>query len=251
VKETNPGQNCQRPAALRATGVGLLAVLLAASGCRSYSGRAPGAADRVPQPVMRLVAGDELSILFSGAPNLNTEQTIRRDGRIALPVLGEVVAAGKTAGELRNDIVEMAGLQLQVKDAAVIVRTPAPVFVSGAVKEPGRFPLSQPMTALHAIAQAGGFNHDQARVQNVLVIRFVDGRRECYTLDYSSTLYGVEDTAGPPFYLRPMDIVYVPETRVTKANRWIDQYFNRMIPEFRRLGIGFTYELNDNTQVNY
>ena len=227
------------------------AALLGCGGCQTFPVKPPSLADRVPEPLMRLVPGDQISIVFLGAPNMTSDQTIRRDGRISLQLLGEVHAAGMTPLELRQAIAELAESQLQVKDVAVVVRTPAPVFVSGAVREPGRVPLTSPLSVLQAIAQTGGFDFKEAEVRNVIVIRYVEGRRFCYALNFEDTLAGRGDENEPLFYLKPLDIVYVPRTRIAKIDQWVDQHFNKLIPQFNQLGVGYTTKITQDSAVTF
>jgi len=108
--------------------------------------------------------------------------------------------------------------------------------VTGSVLEPGRIPMERPMTALEAIMSAGGFDAHTAEVRNVVVIRHAEGRRCGFLINFKPVLQGEK---GSPFYLKPMDIVYVPRTTITKVNQWIDQHINRMLPD---LGIGVSSE---------
>jgi len=81
--------------------------------------------------------------------------------------------------------------------------------------------------------QAGGFDMWRAEIKNVVIIRHKDNQRYGCALDFSGELDG---KAAQPFYLEPMDIVYVPRTTINKVNLWIDQYINQIIPK-----VGFTY----------
>ena len=101
------------------------------------------------------------------------------------------------------------------------------------MREPGIIDMPGRLTALAAIMQAGGFDTSRAKVKNVIVIRHKDGQRYGCALDFRDTLKGKE---VKPFYLEPLDIVWVPETTIVKINRWIDQYINKIVPQ-----TGFLY----------
>lgn len=189
-----------------------------------------------PQLTMYLAPGDEIDISFLGAPELNKRQVIRRDGKITLRLIGEVSAAGKTPSALQKELNLLYGPQLQIKETTITVVSPAPVFVSGSVLTPGRIPMEHPMTALEAIMASGGFDTRTAEVRNVVVIRHSDGRRCGFLINFKPTLEGEKSA---PFYLKPLDIVYVPRTTITKVNQWVDQHINRMLP---RLGLGYSTE---------
>lgn len=189
-----------------------------------------------PKTEFVLAPGDEVQISFFGAPELNTTQVIRRDGCIALRLVGDFRAEGKTPMALQQELAALYAQQLQVKEAAVEVRSMVPVFVAGAVKASGRIVLDRPLTALQAIMQTGGFNEFDAEPSTVIVIRHESSRWVGYTMDLSPALQG---KPGPSFYLQPFDIVYVPRSRISKANQWVEQHINRMLP---RLGVGFNSE---------
>jgi polysaccharide export outer membrane protein len=188
----------------------------------------------VPPLVMKLLPGDEIEISFFGAPDLNTTQAIRRDGRVSLRLIGDVVAAGKTTEQLQAELRNRYANQLQIKDVSVILRVPPPVLVSGAVQKPGRVLLSRPLTVLDAIMESGGFNLKEAEVRSVVLIRHESGKRIGMIFDFKAALAGEGEYR--PFYVQPFDIVYVPRTRIARINQWIDQHINKMLPD---LGIGY------------
>ncbi|MCX7591892.1 MAG: polysaccharide export protein, partial [Kiritimatiellae bacterium] len=181
-----------------------------------------------PPTVMLLAPGDELDITFLGAPELNTKQRVRRDGRISLRILGDVVAAGKTPGELQQELVKLYAPQLQVKEVSVVVTSPAPIFVAGSVLRPGRYDMARPVTALEAIMEAGGFDPKTAEVRSVVVIRNENGRNRGFILNFKPILAG---QAGCPFYLQPFDVVYVPRTLIPRVDQAVDQYINQVLPK--------------------
>lgn len=90
---------------------------------------------------------------------------------------------------------------------------------------------------------AAGFDEQKASKASVVVIRFKDGKRYGCGLDLEKAMKGEE---GQPFYLEPYDIVYVPETKIVKVNRWIDQYINKIVPQ---TGFQYTYSGMKHTTV--
>jgi polysaccharide export outer membrane protein len=157
---------------------------------------------------MFLVPGDELEVSFLGAPDLAMTQHIRRDGYITLRLVGDVKAADKTPGDLQKEISQLYASQLQIKAVSVIVRSSAPVFVTGAVLSPGRLEMRHPLTVLEAVMEAGGFDPARAEVKDVVVIRHEKGQRRGYVFDFEDALRGV--AAEKSFFLKPFDVVYVP-----------------------------------------
>jgi polysaccharide export outer membrane protein len=190
----------------------LLAVALALiSGCTTLQPLDPAAGHDVP-PVglMTLAPGDELEISFLEAPNLNTTQKIRRDGHISLNILGDIEASGKTVEGLKDMLADLYAPHLQISEMTVIVRSQTPVFVSGAVLAPGRIEMQRHLTALDAVMEAGGFDLEFAKLNGVVVIRHSKSGREEFLLDLGGVLEG---KGGKPFYLKPNDIVHVPQRK--------------------------------------
>ena len=153
--------------------------------------------------------GDVLVITFSGSPNLNTTQAIRRDGKIALPLVGELTAAGKTPADLEKEVLKLYEPQLVTKEVFVNLQSSAyPVFVSGAVIKPGKILCDRPMSALEAIMEAGGFDLTRANMKGVVVVREEAGRLKHYVLNLKLVFEGKSKQV---FYVRPSDIIFVPE----------------------------------------
>jgi polysaccharide export outer membrane protein len=197
-----------------------------------------------PSPIkVALGPGDGIDIKFFYNPELNDSQTIRPDGKIALQLVGEVTAQGKSPAELRDDLRRLYASELKNPEVTVILKTQVDrrVYVGGEVKTPGLLPLPGRLTALEAIMQAGGFDPRTACVKNVVIIRHKDDKRYGLALDFEEALRGKE---GKPFYLEPNDIVYVPRTTIAKINQWIDQYINKIVP---RTGLNLFYPLGAGT----
>lgn len=152
---------------------------------------------------------DVLKISFPGAPNLDTVQSIRRDGKITLPEVGEVVAVGKTPTELERDLVKLYADQLVSKDIIVTVQAAAfPIFVTGAVARPGKLLSDHPMTALEAIMESGGPDFTRANLKAVRIIRTQDNKTKNFKINLKGI---VNSTPIDVFYLQPDDIIFVPE----------------------------------------
>jgi len=163
------------------------------------------------QPVDKLLLreGDTLRLNFPGAPNLNTTQAIRRDGKLALPLVGEVQAAGLSPADLEKRLLELYGPQLQTKELNVTLESSAfPVYVTGAVLKPGKVVSDHPINALEAIMEAGGFDMNKANLKAVRVIRNEGGKTEYFSLDLKAYMSGKSTST---FRLKPSDIVFVPE----------------------------------------
>jgi len=174
-----------------------------------------GCATPPPQPEspkdtnIILREGDVLAITFPGSTNLNTVQQIRRDGMISLPLLGDVTAVDLTPAEFQDKVVKLFEPQVATRSVLVSVQSSAyPIFVTGAVQRPGKMLISEPMTVIDAILDGGGFDYQRANIHKVRVVRQEDGKTERFVLDLQLVLDG---RSTKPFYVRPNDIIFVPE----------------------------------------
>lgn len=153
--------------------------------------------------------GDTVRITFPGAANLNTVQLVRRDGKIEMPLLGELQAAGLTPAELEKEILNKYGNQLLSKEVTVTVDSATyDVYVTGAVIKPGKVTAIRPITAVEAIMESGGPDYTKANLKDVTVVRQENGRTKNYRLNIQEVLNGKRTEA---FYLKPSDIVYIRE----------------------------------------
>jgi polysaccharide export outer membrane protein len=215
-----PNPNFVRRARTFAAITGLIVELFALAGCGTRSVSPAPSVSENAQPAMpvarreaeelTLHEGDVVKVAFPGASNLDTAQPIRRDGRIALPIIGEVQAAGLSPTDLSAQLVKLYAPQLVHKEVTVTVLSSSfSVFVSGAVLRPGKIVSDRPLTALEAIMEAGGFDPAKANMKAVVIIR--GGRALPDRLDLKRVLDGKE---VQPFYLKPSDIVHVPDRLV-------------------------------------
>ena len=187
-------------------------------------------------PVVKLAPGDVVEIKFFSIPELNESQAVRPDGKIALQLVGEVDVMGKTPAELREELMKLYVPHLKTPDVTVIVRQflSRRIYVGGEVREPGSFDMPGQLSALEAIMQAGGFTN-LARLGNVVIIRHRGGQRFGASINFRHALAG---DVTPQFLLEPLDIVFVPRTRISKVTQWIDQHINQLLPMF---GVVYSY----------
>jgi polysaccharide export outer membrane protein len=159
--------------------------------------------------VLILREGDDLRIAFPGAPNLDTTQRVRPDGRITLAMVGEVVASGLTPSDLEKKLLDLYSTQLVSKEVSVtVISSTFTVFVSGAVLRPGKVIADHPLSALEAVMEAGGFDGAKADMQSVRIVRTEDGVTKNYVVNLKAALEGGQSNI---VYLKRSDIVYVPE----------------------------------------
>jgi polysaccharide export outer membrane protein len=154
-------------------------------------------------------APDLLRVTVWKHPDLSTETLVRRDGKISVPLLSDVQAAGLTPEQLRDVIRKKLADFVARPDVTVTVVSPEShaVMVVGAVVNSGSVPIARDMSVLEAIAAAGGFNA-WANKSDVRVIRRNGEERIAYRFDYRAYLEGAPDS---DILLKPGDVVVVPE----------------------------------------
>jgi polysaccharide export outer membrane protein len=191
----------------------VFAAAAAFSGCDTMpTGDASPGKSQLEKPhseAIILREGDTLKITFPGSPNLDTTQPIRRDGKLNLPLIGEMDAAGLSPAALQEKLLQAYASQISTKEVMVQVESSTfPVFVSGSVVHPGKILSDHPMTALEAVMEAGGFIYETANMKEVRIVREENGVFQHFVVNLKSVLKGEETK---PFYLKPNDIIYVPE----------------------------------------
>jgi polysaccharide biosynthesis/export protein len=195
------------------SGAGFISILtllvFAGAGCQTdtntttFSGQA-----EVPRHVI-LASGDVVKLTFSAAPELNQSQKVRVDGKLSLPLVGEVDAAGKTVGQLQSELIQLYKPQLKTPEVTVSLEgSVTTVTVSGAVAKPSKITFERPTTVFQAIMEAGGPSL-YGTLRHVRLIRTVNGVTKTQVFDLHGLLSGQETK---PFYVRDGDIVYVPQT---------------------------------------
>ncbi len=151
-----------------------LALVLSLAGSAPAE-RRPDPPDKSPAPSPAgyvIGLGDVLRVTVWKEPDLTSEATVRPDGMITVPLLGDVPAAGRLPTQLAGTLV--AQLQRYVEGprvtVSVIQATSARIYVVGQMLRPGEFPLAGRMTVLKALALAGGFK-EFARPESIVIVR--------------------------------------------------------------------------------
>jgi polysaccharide biosynthesis/export protein len=140
---------------------------------------------------------------------LNQAQKIRADGKLSLPLIGEVDAAGKTVSGLQSDLSTAYKSQLKNSDVLVTLENaPATVTISGAVAKPDRIVFDKPTTVFQAIMQAGGATAF-GNMKAVRLVRTIKGVTQSQVFNLAPILRG---EPSKPFYVRDGDIIVVPQT---------------------------------------
>jgi protein involved in polysaccharide export with SLBB domain len=181
--------------------------LLLCDGCQSHS-PTPLPNEPTAETPVKLSAGDAIKLSFPGASELNQSQKIRVDGKVSLPLVGEVTAAGKTLVNFQRELAGLYKSQLTNSEVLVTLESGvANVVVSGFVGKPGKLTFDRPTTVFQAIMQAGGVSQ-YGSLSNIHLIRTVGGEQRSQTLDLRPAMRGKTTQVN---YVKDGDVIYVSQ----------------------------------------
>src|SRR5262245_14894849 len=151
---------------------------------------------------------DILDISVWKNPELSRTVPVRPDGKVSLPLVNDIQAAGLTPASLREQVTARLSDFIPAPEVSVVVREvhSRKVAVVGAVKTPGRFELKSPMTVLEVIALAQGFT-DFASRDRIVVLRQSGTTTTRVPFNYRKIAEGVDQEN---FFVQPGDVVVVP-----------------------------------------
>lgn len=179
------------------------------------TGPVKGAVNSASAPVIpadyRIGVSDVVDVSVWKVPDLSRSVPVRPDGKISLPLIGDVDAAGKTTGELHDLVVTRLKPYVPDPDVTVIVAqiNSQKYFVLGQVTHPGSYPLSTPTTVVEALAAAGGFL-DWAHTNKIMVVRHAPSNQtERIRFNYNDWLKK-KGNDGSSVKLQSGDVIVVP-----------------------------------------
>ena len=154
----------------------------------------PGQADaeqKGEKDAYRIDVGDVLEINVWKEEEFTRQVFVRLDGRISLPLIGDVMAAGYTPMELARSLEEKIGEIIEEPSVTVLmIATNSRVYyMVGNINSPGAFPLNTPINLLQAIAKAGGLG-EWADKDNIMIVRRTSGKDEMIFFDYKKFVKG-------------------------------------------------------------
>ncbi len=196
---------------------------------------------------------DVLGIKFDAYPQLNEKVTVRPDGRISLPMIGSMMARGKSPSELRQELSMEYSKYLRAPSIVVIVRKVAPrqLFIGGEVVKPGFFPYHARVTALSAIIEAGGKKVTGDMTKVAIIRKARNGKATVIVRNLKSDRVGSSAHRGAIYHaaindveLQPYDVVIVPKTTIAVVNEYLDQYLYTLVPALKNSSFDFIYSIN-------
>lgn len=212
------------------------------SGGATPEGYSPGFTDidfadwSEAEPEYLLYPGDQIDIRTPTAPELNQSLTVGPDGRVAMPLVGQFMAADRTLYELETELVAAYTPILRRPEVEVVLRQAGPlkVWVDGEVRQPGVYDMPGDIDVHQAVILAGGFLPSARRSEVGLIRRGPGGTRMMRRVDLSGN--DREHVA-----VRRMDVVYVPRTTLAEVAVFFSQ-IREALP------IGFNYTIGGQYQ---
>lgn len=182
----------------------------AASSAKPVQG-SPGQGSALSDDPSYVIGDDDvLAINVWNEPDLKQAVPVRPDGKISLPLIGDIQAAGRTPSQLREEIAAKLQTYITHPDVTVIVQQikSKKFNILGRVMKPGAYPLSTTTTVLDAIALAGGFQ-DFAKQKDIYILREIAGGGENrFRFNYKDVIKGKNREQN--INLEPNDTIVVP-----------------------------------------
>lgn len=154
-------------------------------------------------------ADDVLDVIFWRDKEMSAQVAVRPDGRVTLPLLNDVQAAGLTPEQLRSYVMTAAAKYVEDPNVTVVVKAinSRKIFVTGMVARPGPYPLMGSTSVMQALAMAGGIQ-EFADSKNIIVMRTENGRQVAYQFNYKDVVK--RKNLRQNIQLKPGDTIVVP-----------------------------------------
>lgn len=159
----------------------------------------------------RINPGDILIVYVWNEKELSQELLVHPDGKIGLPLAGQLVAGGLTTEQVQNSIIDALSKYLKDKPSVSISIKQAngnQIYVLGKVNRPGNYPINRPTDVMQALAMAGGLNQFASENSINVLHREKDGKQKAIKFRYSDVKNG--DELDTNILLDGGDVVVVP-----------------------------------------
>jgi polysaccharide export outer membrane protein len=150
-----------------------------------------------------------LSVVYWREKEMSAEVTVRPDGKVALPLVNDLQAAGLTPDAFRDRVMMAARRFVEDPNPTVMVKTinSRRVFITGQVEKPGTYALNNSVSVLQLVAMAGGLK-EFARGSNISIIRGEGSEQEVFRFNYQDALN--RKNLSQNIALKPGDTILVP-----------------------------------------
>ncbi len=182
----------------------------AAPAAKAPATPAPAAPQGVAPPAGYVIGPEDvLAVLFWREKDLSVEVSVRPDGKITLPLVNDLQAAGLTPDQLRETVQKAASQFVEDPNVTIVVKqiNSRKVFVTGQVAKPGTYPLFADTSVLQMIATAGGLA-DFAKGDRIVIMRTRGGKTETLKFNYKDVVRGKKLEQN--ILLLPGDTIVVP-----------------------------------------
>lgn len=167
--------------------------------------------------------------------------TVRQDGYVSFPMLGDYYVARRTIQDVYEEISTAYQDYIPGLKSSLYMReqTGTNVYVLGEVTNPGAYEVKRPINVFQAVARAGGYTRE-GQTESVVVFRRNGDTLDAHRFDIKDvSTYGAQ---AANFYLRPEDILLIPRNRVSSAAQLMREISDIIF--FRGLGLSVGYDLN-------
>ncbi|HHV41495.1 MAG TPA: polysaccharide biosynthesis protein [Clostridiaceae bacterium] len=184
--------------------------------------------------------------LTQSSSGMSRDILVGADGRASFPLIGSLSLQGLTIDEVRDELNKKYAQEFGEIRADVLLKSTAPnqIYILGEVEQPGAFPITRPISVLEAISLARGSKHT-ARLDSAIIMRRKGNEAIAYTYDIKNA---IASNALQLAYLQPDDLLYIPQTRLSKAAE-ISQQIADVI-RFSNVGFSFSYRVDNKTTNN-
>ena len=172
-------------------------------------------------PRYRLEPSDVLEVHYRYTPEFDQTVAVEPDGFVSLQLVGDVKLQGLTLEQVKSTILDKASKRLRDPEINVVLKEfEKPYFVvGGEVTTPGRFEMRGTVTAVQAIAMAGGFKNSAKNSQVILFRKVSPDLARTQILNLKAVMNG--SASEPNIDLRPGDTLIVPQNRISKIERLV------------------------------
>lgn len=191
------------------------------------------------EPEYVLSVNDEIEVATPSATELTRQIKVGPDGRITLPLIGQVMAGDRTLSELQAEVSAAYSSQLVRPIVEVSLRQAGPirVYVGGEVRTPGVYEINGDMDAYQAVVAAGDYTTIAKPEQVALIRRGPGGSRMMRVVD-------LRPRRAAPIAIRRNDIIYVPRSNLGELANFFTLIRNA-------LPVGFSYSINGNSYAQF
>jgi polysaccharide biosynthesis/export protein len=158
-----------------------------------------------PKTAVRLSPGDTIKVTYAEESDLDQTEKIRRDGKVSLPLIGEVTAAGKRVMDFQREIISRYEGKLDNPEVLVTLESKATVIVAGFANKPGKVEFERPTTVYQAIMDSGGVS-DYGSWRNIHLTRIINGVQRTETINLRPVIHG---EPIEPEYVQDGDVIYI------------------------------------------